>query len=100
MAAHPDLTSGTGRLDADVVRGYSGPLAVKIGAQGVFCIAEPQRGLGVAIKVLSGCGEALPAAITHVLCALTPGAFSPPSAWLHQQVRNVVGDVVGGFEVV
>ena len=99
MAAHPDLTSGTGRLDADVVRGFAGTLAVKIGAQGVFCIAEPSRGLGVAIKVTSGCGEALPAAIAHVLDALMPGTFSPPEPWGHRQVRNVVGDVVGGFEV-
>jgi len=99
MAAHPDLTSGTDRLDADVVRGFAGPLAVKIGAQGVFCIAEPNRGVGIAIKVLSGCGEALPAAIAHVLSALMPGAFSPPEPWGHLHVRNVVGDVVGGFEV-
>jgi L-asparaginase II len=65
----------------------------------VFCIAEPSRGVGIAIKVISGCGEALPAAIVHVLDALTPGAFAPPEPWGHRQVRNVVGDVVGGFEV-
>ena len=99
MMAHPELTSGTDRLDLQVVRGARVPLAVKIGAQGVFCIAVPSARLGIAIKVLSGNGDALPAAIVHVLRAAVPGAFEPSADWAPFEVRNVVGRVVGRFEV-
>ncbi len=99
MMAHPELTSGTDRLDLLVVRGARVPLAVKIGAQGVFCIAVPSARLGIAIKVLSGSGDALPAAIVHVLQAALPGVFEPPADWAQLEVRNVVGRVVGRFEV-
>ncbi|MEZ4251107.1 MAG: asparaginase [Polyangiales bacterium] len=64
---HPELTSGTGRTDLDVVRHVREPVAVKIGAQGLFCLAFPERGLGVALKVHSGSGDALPAATSAVL---------------------------------
>ena len=99
VADDPELTSGTDRLDLQVVRGARVPLAVKIGAQGVFCIAVPSARLGIAIKVLSGNGDALPAAIVHVLRAAVPGAFEPSADWAPFEVRNVVGRVVGRFEV-
>ena len=95
MAAHPELTSGTDRLDLAVVRRAQGTLAVKVGAQGVFCMAIPELRAGVAIKVHSGAMEALPAAIDAVLSALWPSAWAPMDAWPLLDVRNVVGRVVG-----
>jgi L-asparaginase II len=99
MARHPELTSGTGRLDLQVVRAACEPMAVKIGALGVFCIALPGRGLGLAVKVHSGSTEALAAAVTTTLETFAPSAFAAPEAWGLLQVRNVVGDVVGGWRV-
>ena len=95
MARHPELTSGIGRLDLDVVRYAHEPLAVKVGAMGLFCMALPNRGLSLAVKVEPGTNEALPAAVRWALDTFAPGAFSPPGAWELCQVRNVVGDVVG-----
>jgi len=97
MARHPELTSGTGRLDLQIVRGAAEPMAVKIGAGGVFCLALPARRLGLAVKVHSGVGEALPAAVAATLAAAAPGAFVASADWALLRVRNVVGDVVGDF---
>ncbi len=95
MAQHPELTSGTGRLDLDVVRGAQESMAVKIGAMGVFCIALPRRRLGVAVKVATGSGDVLPAAVQAALDAFAPGAFVPPADWELLKIRNVVGQAVG-----
>ncbi|MEN9798978.1 MAG: hypothetical protein RL653_2674 [Pseudomonadota bacterium] len=95
MARHPELTSGLGRLDLDVVKNAREPLAVKVGAMGLFCMALPERRLSLAVKVEAGTNEALPAAVAWALERFAPGAFSPPPEWGLCQVRNVVGDVVG-----
>jgi L-asparaginase II len=99
MAAHPELTSGTGRLDLDVVRHAHEPMAVKIGAAGLFCIALPRRRTGIAVKVHSGVGEALPALVAWALAEAAPGSFTEPVAWEHLLVRNVVGREVGRWSM-
>jgi len=97
MAAHAGLTSGTERLEESVVRHCGVPLAAKIGAQGVFCMALPDRGLGIAVKVLSGVSEALPAAVSATLRAVAADAWTEPPLWRFREVRNVVGRLVGFY---
>lgn len=98
MARHPELTSGQGRLDLDIVRHATEPVAVKVGALGLFCLAFPKRHLGVAIKVHSGSSEALPAAVSSALAHLVDGAWAEPDEWSLRDVRNVVGRSVGHWE--
>jgi L-asparaginase II len=98
MAAHPELTSGTDRLDLAVARRACLPMAVKIGAGGVFCMALPDAQLGVAIKIHSGTAEALPVAIDAVLRALWPAGWPQVADWPPLQVTNVVGRLVGGWQ--
>ncbi len=95
MATHPELTSGTGRLDLDIVRHAREPVAVKIGAAGLFCIALPGMRTGIAVKVHSGSTEALPVAVEWALGRLAPGVFERPASWELALVRNVVGREVG-----
>ena len=99
MAAHPELTSGTDRLDLAVVVRARLPLAVKVGAQGVFCLAIPSLRTGVAIKVHSGVAEALPAVIDAVLRQLWPEGWPEVADWPPLAVANVVGRRVGGWHV-
>ncbi len=98
MAAHPELTSGTDRLDLSVAQRARLPLAVKIGAGGVFCMALPDAKTGVAIKVHSGVAEALPVAIDAVLAALWPAGWPDEDDWLPLHVHNVVGRRVGSWQ--
>jgi L-asparaginase II len=98
MARHPELTSGTGRLDLDVVRAAPEPLAVKVGAMGLFCMALPRRNVALAVKVASGVSEALPAAVRWAL-ERAGVTLALPSPWPLCEVRNVVGLPVGTVEV-
>jgi L-asparaginase II len=87
------------RLDLDVVRHAEEPVAVKIGAQGLFCLAFPRRALGVAVKVHSGSGDALPAAVSAAPSRHVEGAWREPEGWASTCVRNVVGRPVGAWVV-
>lgn len=95
MANHPRLTSGDQRLDLAVVQGASEPMAVKIGANGVFCLALPRRRTGIAIKCLTGDEDALAVAIPAILELAAPGSWNPRTPWAWREVRNVVGRLVG-----
>ncbi|MBL8682738.1 MAG: asparaginase [Myxococcales bacterium] len=99
MAEHPELTSGTGRLDLAIARNAREPIAVKIGAMGLFCIALPERRAGIAVKVHSGSTDALAAAVEWALAKVAPGVFVRPDPWEHTIVRNVVGAEVGRWTV-
>lgn len=96
MARHPELTSGTDRIDLRLARRARQPWVGKIGALGVFCVALPEQGAGVVLKVLSGDEDALAQAVSDVVQRLWPGVLAEPgSDWPHAHVTNVVGRVVG-----
>jgi L-asparaginase II len=67
MARQPFWMSGDSRLDLAVVQGASEPVAVKIGAEGLFCVARPGAKQGVAVKVHSGVSEALAPLVRYAL---------------------------------
>jgi L-asparaginase II len=58
MAAEPYLAAGTGRFCTAVMEVTGERALVKDGAEGVFCGALPEAGLGIALKVDDGAGRA------------------------------------------
>lgn len=90
----PMHMSGEGRLDLRVVQAAREPLTVKVGAEGLFTIALPERGAGLVVKVHTGNDAALAVAVRAVLDEVYPGLFAP-DAWEWEVVKNVVGAVVG-----
>jgi L-asparaginase II len=54
MTAHPENVAGHGRLVTDLMALSNGRVAAKSGAEGLICLAVPERGLGIAIRVLDG----------------------------------------------
>jgi L-asparaginase II len=94
MAAHPEYVSGDGRLDLAVTRGATETLACKVGAEGLFCIALPERGIGIVLKCHTGIEVALAVAVKAVLDEVAPGALKVDS-WSWGVVKNVAGRVVG-----
>ena len=50
----PFMVAGTGRFDTRVMQRLGDRVFCKVGAEGVFCAALPERGLGVAIKIDDG----------------------------------------------
>ncbi|MBC7482777.1 MAG: asparaginase [Rhizobacter sp.] len=54
VASAPFMVAGTGRFDTRVMERLGERVFCKVGAEGVFCAALPERGLGVAIKIDDG----------------------------------------------
>ncbi len=54
VAKAPQMVAGTGRFDSAVAARLGERVYCKVGAEGVYCAALPERGLGVAIKMDDG----------------------------------------------
>ena len=74
VAAAPFMVAGSGRFDTRVMERLGARVFCKVGAEGVYCAALPQRGLGVAIKVDDGnnarAAEVVMAAVIEACVAL------------------------------
>jgi L-asparaginase II len=54
VAIAPYMVAGSGRFDTRVMERLGARVFCKVGAEGVYCAALPERGLGVAIKMDDG----------------------------------------------
>ncbi|WP_395447628.1 asparaginase [Aminobacter sp. UC22_36] len=68
--AEPFLVAGTDRADTELMQTAPGRIFVKVGAEGVFCAAVPELGLGIALKCDDGAGRAAEIMIAAVLARL------------------------------
>lgn len=99
--AEPFMVAGSGRFDTDVMTLLPGLLFVKGGAEGAYCAALPEVGLGVALKIDDGASRASETAMAAVIAALLPLTGDAIRAefrrWLAQPVTNrrriAVGEV-------
>lgn len=92
---HPFLLAGTGRLDTELITATGGRVVAKVGADGVYCAALRDLGLGVAVKIEDGSHRALGPALLAILDVIAPGAVPGLDAWRHRPVLNTNGVVVG-----
>jgi L-asparaginase II len=103
MVAHPHLVAGADRACTRILRGAGGRVVVKVGAEGVYCAALPERGLGIALKVHSGDGRCAPVALAGVLARLDDhlGLGLPHDQWrgvAAPAVHDTRGEIVGALE--
>ncbi len=70
MMAHPELVAGQHRLCTALMQAYPSGIIAKVGAAGVYGVALPKRGLGIALKVEDGDARAAMVALLAVLEAL------------------------------
>ncbi|HRI19075.1 MAG TPA: asparaginase, partial [Burkholderiaceae bacterium] len=54
VAREPFMVSGTGRMDTRVMQRFGERVFMKVGAEGMYCAALPELGLGLAIKIDDG----------------------------------------------
>lgn len=54
MTAHPENVAGDDEFVTDLMARSNGRLAAKSGAEGLLCLAVPDRRLGIAIRILDG----------------------------------------------
>ena len=67
MMADPFMVAGTDRFCTKLMSAIPGKAAIKVGAEGVYCGALPQDGLGICLKVRDGAGRAAEVMMGQVL---------------------------------
>jgi L-asparaginase II len=72
--AHPDLVAGQGHLVTLIMQHLPGQVLVKSGAEGVYCGAFADQGLGFALKIDDGAKRASEAAVVQLISCLHPAA--------------------------
>jgi len=70
---HPDLVAGPGRLVTRAMEKLPRKVLLKSGAEGVYCGALPEHGLGFALKIDDGAQRAAEAVTAAVVSRLYPG---------------------------
>ncbi|RWD94288.1 MAG: asparaginase, partial [Mesorhizobium sp.] len=75
--AEPFLVAGTGKADLALMQAAPGRIFVKTGAEGVYCAALPELGLGIALKCDDGAGRGAEVMIAAVLAKLLRGDEAP-----------------------
>jgi len=98
MQSHPFFVAGTGRLCTALMENLRPAVVAKGGAEGVYCVGLPEKGLGIALKVQDGAGRATGPAIVEILASL--GVIDEKGAKALEEhrrpaVRNVAGRIVG-----
>jgi L-asparaginase II len=99
VAAAPMMVAGTGRFDTLVMQHFGGRVFCKVGAEGVYCAALPQLGLGVAIKMDDGNNaracEVVMAALIEALLPLSDADALFMQGFSRLRMRNWNGIEVG-----
>ncbi len=70
VAKAPFQVAGSGRFDTRVMTRFGERVFMKTGAEGVYCAAIPERGLGIALKCADGATRASEAIMARVLAVL------------------------------
>lgn len=96
-AAAPFMVAGTDRFDTRVMQALGERLFCKIGAEGVYCAALPELGLGVALKIDDGAARAAEAAMAAVALALLKTEHDLLTGYSHLALRNWRGTLVGSL---
>ncbi len=92
--AEPFLVAGTGKADVALMQAAPGRIFVKTGAEGVYCAAVPELGLGIALKCDDGAGRAAEVMIAAVLAKLLR-ADEALAANLMEQANPPIGSRIG-----
>jgi len=95
--AHPFLVGGSNNLDTEAMTAFGGRLMLKGGAEGVYCGAVRDRGLGFALKIDDGHAAASRALVAALLLEIA-GPDGAEAALLQGYARQPTKNV-RGFEV-
>ena len=72
VAAAPGMVGGSGRFDTRLMQRLGARAFVKVGAEGMYCAALPELGLGIALKIDDGQARAAEVAIASLVATLLP----------------------------
>ncbi len=96
VAAHPAVVAGQGRFDTEAMTALGARVFTKTGAEGVFCAALPELGLGLAVKADDGGKRAAQVMIAALLQRF--GRFGEPlDRFVAPRLANWNGQTVGAL---
>jgi L-asparaginase II len=102
VAAAPEMVAGTGRFDSRVMAQLGERVFCKVGAEGVYCAALPELGLGVALKMDDGntarAAEVVMAALIQRLLPLQGEDATLIGSLARLEMRNWNGIHVGTLQ--
>jgi L-asparaginase II len=99
----PWHVAGTGRFCTEIMQLFGARVFVKTGAEGVYCGALPEQGLGIAIKCDDGAGRAAQAIMAAIIARFLPLGDAERAAltrFVHPILRNWNGFEVGSLRVM
>ena len=101
--SEPHMVEGTGRFSTGVMRALGAAAFVKGGAQGMYCAAFPEHGIGMALKIDDGAGRGAQAAAAHVIAAVFAGKTGGAGDFFDPRLTNRrdlrVGEVLPSDEL-
>ncbi|GAB2702422.1 asparaginase [Paenibacillus thermoaerophilus] len=98
IADHPFHLAGTGRFDTALIEATGGRLIGKMGAEGVFALAVPEKGIGIAVKIADGAERSLYPVVAETLVQLgllTEDEQRRLASYRRPPVLNRRGETVG-----
>ncbi len=98
MTGEPFYVGGTGRLTNRIMETTGGRLLAKFGAEAVYCLADRDRGWGIALKIEDGSRRALGPAVIEFLAQLEMLTGDELAALNDRHdipVKNTRGELVG-----
>ncbi len=100
VASAPNMVAGSGRLDSRVMALFGQRVCCKVGAEGVYCAALPDAGLGLALKMDDGnnaraCEVAFAALIEALRVARSDAEHALLAELSNVSLRNWRGIEVG-----
>jgi L-asparaginase II len=97
-AKAPWYVAGTGRFCTEIMQLFGERVFVKTGAEGVYCAALPQQGLGITLKCDDGASRAAQAVMAAVIARFLPLNASERAAlqrFAEPSLRNWNGFEIG-----
>jgi L-asparaginase II len=101
-ARQPWYVAGTGRFCTEIMQLFGARVFVKTGAEGVYCGALPELGLGIAIKCDDGAARAAQAIMAALIARFLPlnaAQHTSLAAYTRPVLRNWNGFEVGAVRV-
>ncbi len=98
ISRHPFMVAGSGRLCTEVIELSGRRTLIKTGADGVYTAALQEKGLGVALKIDDGNGEAAQVAVLEVLRrlgGLHADEIESLASRCHMPIINTRGVITG-----
>lgn len=98
VRCHPHYIAGTDRFDTRLIQATDGRIVGKMGAEGVFALTVPEKGVALAVKIADGAQRALYPTVVEALIQLgwlKPDELAALAPFHRPPMRNWSGDKVG-----